>query len=291
MAGRGTDIKLGGERKYDEHFEALLQEEDINENEKHQILEIKDLIDRLKLDDAKSRSESLSLTAKKGLLKIIDLAYDWIDENKRVKELGGLYILGTERHEARRIDNQLRGRSGRQGDPGESRFYISMDDDLMRLFGGDRLQKMLSGIGMKEGELIEHPWITSRIEKAQKKVETRNFEIRKHLLEYDDVLNKQRVFIYQKRDEILEDQSIIDRVYQSTKEILEDFIYEYQSNIKMGVDVAALEFTKQLKKIFYVEPVELIRKYQNDSKSLLEVVLNLLKEELYTKDKVLGHSI
>ncbi|HOV15306.1 MAG TPA: preprotein translocase subunit SecA, partial [Spirochaetota bacterium] len=289
MAGRGTDIKLGGERKYDEHFEELLQEEDIQEKEKHLILDIKELIDRLKLDDAKSKAESLGNTAKKGINKIIDLAYEWIEENKAVKEVGGLFILGTERHEARRIDNQLRGRSGRQGDPGESRFYISMDDDLMRLFGGERLQRMLHGIGMKEGELIEHPWITGAIEKAQKRVETRNFEIRKHLLEYDDVLNKQRVFIYQKRDEILEDDSIIDRVFQSTEEILEDYIEDYHDNMKRGLDVVCLELTKSLKGTFYIEPVELIKKNQSDPKTLRENILNILKEELYSKDKILGH--
>ncbi|HPO49268.1 MAG TPA: preprotein translocase subunit SecA, partial [Spirochaetota bacterium] len=289
MAGRGTDIKLGGERKYDEHFEALLQEEDIAENEKHIILEIKELIDRLKLEEAKTRAESLGNTAKKGINKIVDLAYDWIEENKRVKEVGGLFILGTERHEARRIDNQLRGRSGRQGDPGESRFYISMDDDLMRLFGGEKLQKMLSGIGMKEGELIEHPWITGAIEKSQKRVESRNFEIRKHLLEYDDVLNKQRVFIYQKRDEILEDSKIIERVFQSTEEILEDFINDYHDNMKKGLDVVCLELTKNLKNTFFIEPVELIKKYQNDPKTLYENILTLLKDELSEKDRILGH--
>ena len=127
---------------------------------------------------------------------------------REVKQAGGLHVLGTERHEARRIDNQLRGRSGRQGDPGSSRFYISLDDDLMRLFGGENLKGVMSRLGMKEGEPIYHPWVNKAIERAQKRVEERNFEIRKHLLEYDDVLNEQRKFIYARRDEILADENL-----------------------------------------------------------------------------------
>ena len=111
-------------------------------------------------------------------------------------DAGGLYILGTERHESRRIDNQLRGRSGRQGDPGESRFYISLEDDLIRIFAGDSFKKNMECFGMKEDEIIESRMVSKRIERAQEKVEKHNFEIRKHLLEYDDVLNQQRIVIY-----------------------------------------------------------------------------------------------
>jgi len=116
---------------------------------------------------------------------------------------GGLHILGTERHEARRIDNQLRGRSGRQGDPGSSRFYLSLEDELMRLFGSDRIGKIMQRLGMEEGQEIESPMVTKAIAGAQKRVEGRNFDIRKHLLEYDDVMNSQREYIYKERDEIL----------------------------------------------------------------------------------------
>mgnify|MGYP002223819371 CR=1 FL=1 len=121
-----------------------------------------------------------------------------------VREVGGLRIIGTERHESRRIDNQLRGRAGRQGDPGSSKFYLSLDDDLMRIFAGDKLKRNMERIGMKAGESIEHRMVTRSIEKAQEKVEKHNFDIRKHLLEYDDVLNNQRSVIYQYRREILE---------------------------------------------------------------------------------------
>ena len=116
---------------------------------------------------------------------------------------GGLHILGTERHEARRIDNQLRGRAGRQGDPGSSRFYLSLEDDLLRIFGADRMQNLMQRLGMEEGVPIEHRFVTRAIRNAQEKVEAHNFDIRKHLLEYDDVLNKQREVIYARRREVL----------------------------------------------------------------------------------------
>ena len=122
-------------------------------------------------------------------------------------QLGGLHIIGTERHESRRIDNQLRGRSGRQGDPGSSRFYLSLEDDLLRIFGSERIQRIMDRLGMEEGEPIEHKLVTRAIGTAQKRVETRNFEIRKHLLEYDDVMNKQREIVYGMRREILEGES------------------------------------------------------------------------------------
>ncbi|MGH7739291.1 MAG: preprotein translocase subunit SecA, partial [bacterium] len=125
-----------------------------------------------------------------------------------MKEAGGLAVLGTERHESRRIDNQLRGRSGRQGDPGLSRFYVSLEDDLMRIFGSDRLQKLMTSLGMEEGEVISHPWVSKAIERAQKAVEGHNFDIRKHLIEYDDVMNKQREVIYRQRNRVLRETDI-----------------------------------------------------------------------------------
>ena len=120
-------------------------------------------------------------------------------EQTEVIKAGGLHIIGTERHESRRIDNQLRGRSGRQGDPGSSRFFLSLEDDLMRIFGSDKLQALMDKLGLEEGEAIEHKMVTRAIEGAQKKVEGHNFDIRKHLLEYDDVMNRQREIIYDQR--------------------------------------------------------------------------------------------
>ncbi len=190
MAGRGTDIKLGGNPE----FRA-----------------------RRKLGD--QPEEALPPLLRRELAA-------WEGDYRAVKEAGGLHVLGTERHDARRIDNQLRGRSGRQGDPGSSRFYISLDDDLMRLFGGENLKGVMSRLGMKEGEPIYHPWVNKAIERAQKRVEERNFEIRKHLLEYDDVLNEQRKFIYSRRDEILADERLADRVLASAMDIYEGLFEE-----------------------------------------------------------------
>src|SRR6185503_18994723 len=119
------------------------------------------------------------------------------------REIGGLYILGTERHESRRIDNQLRGRAGRQGDPGASKFYLSLEDDLMRIFAGDRVKNLMERMGMPDDEPIEHPWVTKSVENAQKKVEERNFDIRKNVLEYDDVMSSQRKTIYDLRQSLL----------------------------------------------------------------------------------------
>src|SRR5690606_1905994 len=124
-------------------------------------------------------------------------------EHDEVIALGGLHILGTERHESRRIDNQLRGRAGRQGDPGSSRFYLSLEDDLMRIFAGDRVKNLMDRMGMPDDEPIEHPWVTKSVENAQRKVEERNFDIRKNLLEYDDVMNAQRKTVYSLRQQLL----------------------------------------------------------------------------------------
>ena len=138
-----------------------------------------------------------------------------------------MYIIGTERHESRRIDNQLRGRAGRQGDPGASRFYLSMQDELMRLFGSDRMMVVMQKLGLKEGEDIQHPWISKAVENAQKKVEGMNFDIRKHLIDFDNVMNKQREAVYRLRNEILEGEdlsaTIQDMLLESAEEKIEQW--------------------------------------------------------------------
>ncbi|HBE00854.1 MAG TPA: preprotein translocase subunit SecA [Spirochaetia bacterium] len=138
-----------------------------------------------------------------------------------VKEAGGLHVLGSERHESRRIDNQLRGRSGRQGDPGSSRFYLSLEDELMRLFGSERISNIMLRLGMEEGQEIEHALVNRAIENAQKKVESRNFDIRKHLLEYDDVMNQQRKYVYEERDFVLNQDSILDKIFEIIERVVE----------------------------------------------------------------------
>ncbi|UTD07282.1 preprotein translocase subunit SecA [Treponema denticola] len=204
MAGRGTDIKLGGSPEM-----RAKKRTGINPNPDY-------------------------------YEKVLAEEYTkWQSDYNEVKELGGLYVIGTERHESRRIDNQLRGRSGRQGDPGRSKFFLSLDDDLMRLFGGENLKNVMSKIGMRAGEPIEHPWINKSIEKAQTKVENRNFDIRKHLLEYDDVLNEQRSFIYEQRNAILADENLIERIYATLEEFISEKFDEYSSSSKAEKEESA----------------------------------------------------
>ncbi|WP_010302947.1 preprotein translocase subunit SecA [Candidatus Odyssella thessalonicensis] len=192
MAGRGTDIKLGG------NLEARIAKEIAGLTDEN---EVKKVVDRV-TEEVKALEE-------------------------QVKAAGGLYVIGTERHESRRIDNQLRGRSGRQGDPGESKFYISLQDDLMRIFGSDRLDAMLRKLGVKEGEAISHAWISKALERAQQKVEARNFDIRKHLLRYDDVMNDQRKIIYEQRRELMLSQDISEMVADMRSDVIETIVQRH----------------------------------------------------------------
>ena len=185
MAGRGTDIQLGG------NPEMKLQEMLKGDETPEQIAELKNKIDA-------------------------EVAAD----KEKVLAAGGLYILGTERHESRRIDNQLRGRAGRQGDPGTSKFFLSMQDDLMRIFGSEKMSNVLQRLGLPEGEALVHPWISKALEKAQQKVEERNFDIRKNLLKYDNVMNEQRKIIYEQRREIMESEDLSDTIKEMRDEYL-----------------------------------------------------------------------
>ncbi|MDX1595052.1 MAG: SEC-C metal-binding domain-containing protein, partial [Gammaproteobacteria bacterium] len=187
MAGRGTDIVLGG--NLDAELAELGPEAD---------------------DAARAR-----------------LREKWTSRHARVIDAGGLHVIGTERHESRRIDNQLRGRSGRQGDPGSTRFYLSLEDNLMRIFASERVSGLMQKLGMQEGEAIEHPWVTKAIENAQRKVEGHNFDIRKQLLEYDDVANDQRQKIYELRDELLSDSDIAETIDEIRADVLEQTIDQY----------------------------------------------------------------
>jgi len=192
MAGRGTDIQLGGnvEMQVEQQIAAL--------------------------PESQREEKRAELTAK--------IEADIAEAKKMVLDAGGLYVIGTERHEARRIDNQLRGRSGRQGDPGRSKFYLSLEDDLMRIFGSERIDTMLRKLGLEEGEAIIHPWINKALEKAQKKVEERNYEIRKNLLKYDDVMNDQRKVIYEQRKELMVIEDVSDTVVEMREQAIEDAV-------------------------------------------------------------------
>ena len=148
------------------------------------------------------------------------------EEKKKIKELGGLFVIGTERHESRRIDNQLRGRSGRQGDEGNSIFYISLEDDLMRIFGSESIDTIMKKFGLKEGESIDHPWINKALERAQQRVEGRNFDIRKTLLKFDDVMNDQRKVIFEQRKEILKSNNVNEIINSFLEDLIKNFINE-----------------------------------------------------------------
>ena len=192
MAGRGTDIQLGG------NLEMRLKEILKGGETEEQIADIKE---KLKKQIAEDKEKAMAA--------------------------GGLYVLGTERHESRRIDNQLRGRSGRQGDPGTSKFFLSLEDDLMRIFGSERMSNMLQKLGLPEGEALIHPWINKALEKAQQKVEERNFDIRKNLLKYDNVMNDQRKVIYEQRHELMEAEDVAETVAEMREDYLADVIHNY----------------------------------------------------------------
>lgn len=215
MAGRGTDIVLGGAQLFKESLESWTDSDPV-------VVEFKEATLRSNFEKAESVVNRLDTQAKKSKAnEILGNAKIWKKNHDEVLEAGGLHILGTERHEARRIDNQLRGRSGRQGDPGSSRFYLSLQDDLMRIFGSDRIAGIMERLKMPEGQEIEHPMVSNAIARAQKRVEGHNFDIRKHLLEYDDVMNRQRIVIYKMRNEVLEGKDVTTLVKEFLDEIIE----------------------------------------------------------------------
>ncbi|HPD79163.1 MAG TPA: preprotein translocase subunit SecA, partial [Spirochaetota bacterium] len=219
MAGRGTDIVLGGKRSYIDDVDNHRPVHDLKlwEDFRYKII-------NSEFDEAEKLIEQMQGQDKNKALAIVKNGREWIKNHNIVVEAGGLHILGTERHESRRIDNQLRGRSGRQGDPGSSRFYLSLEDDLMRLFGSDRISRVMDRLGMEEGQEIESPMVSKAIATAQKRVEGRNFEIRKHLLEYDDVMNAQRTFIYKERNEILDGADLSVKISGYFAEVLSERI-------------------------------------------------------------------
>ena len=215
----------------------------------------------------------------------------WQAKHEEVIELGGLYILGTERHESRRIDNQLRGRAGRQGDPGASRFYLSLEDPLMRIFASDRVGNMMRKFGMKEGEAIEHPWITKAIANAQKKVESRNFDIRKQLLEYDDVANDQRKAIYSQRNDLLDNVDIKETIDSIRGDVFSTVIDQYipPQSIEEMWDVAGLEAA--LKSDFDLDlPIaKWLDEEQNlHEENLRERILQLAQDKYLEKETAAG---
>jgi len=255
MAGRGTDIKLGGNPEHRARRRA----------------------------GTNATEEQYAAIYKEELEK-------WKKDYEEVKSTGGLYVIGTERHESRRIDNQLRGRSGRQGDPGKSKFFISMDDELMRLFGGERMKNIMSKIGMSGGDAINHPMLNKSIENAQKKVEERNFEIRKHLLDYDDVMNQQRKFIYEQRDEILVDNDLKKRVNDATADIIGDYIDEFNQSARNDQNEALKDLIEKLRAKFgYTLVVDSESKEYKNPETLEKRIIADLEQDLINKENLIGH--
>ncbi len=253
MAGRGTDIVLGG------NLEAEL-----------------------------SAAGDLSAEAEAKLRE------DWTARHEAVLEAGGLHILGTERHESRRIDNQLRGRSGRQGDPGVSRFYLSLEDNLMRIFASDRVKGFMQALGMEKGEAIEHRMVTNAIEKAQRKVEGRNFDIRKQLLEYDDVANDQRRIIYRQRDALLGEEEVGETITQIRSDVVNEGIDSYipPMSVEEQWDVPGLE--RQLEAEFAVTlPLQAWLEESKDlhEESLRERIVEEVQAAYDTKSSVVGEGM
>ena len=227
MAGRGTDIVLGGNAE--KQIELVREDAGLDEAAKEQ--------------------------------RITRLKTEWQELHQQVLASGGLHIIGTERHESRRVDNQLRGRSGRQGDPGSSRFYLSLEDPLLRIFASDRVTAIMNRFKLPEGEAIEHSWVTRAIENAQRKVEARNFDMRKQILEYDDVANDQRKVIYQQRSELLESADITETIQAMREDVLDNTISQYipphsmeeQWDVPVLEKVLAAEFRLDLSLVHWLE--------------------------------------
>ncbi|MDR2481220.1 MAG: preprotein translocase subunit SecA [Spirochaetaceae bacterium] len=258
MAGRGTDIKLGGNP---EHRARKRAGTDVPPEKFAQILE--------------------------------EETEKWRTDYEEIKNCGGLYVIGTERHESRRIDNQLRGRSGRQGDPGRSKFFLSMDDELMRLFGGAKMKNLMAKIGMEKGEPLYHPMLNKSIERAQKRVEEHNFEIRKHLLEYDDVLNQQRKFIYEQRDAILTDDNLKNRVYNAAQDMVNKAVDRFDYDSRRDADAAFAVLAEFLKLKFnytltkdHADTNDFIKR--NPKEMLKQTVLDALEKDVSDKEALIG---
>jgi preprotein translocase subunit SecA len=218
MAGRGTDIQLGG---------------NADMRVKNELVGIQD-------DDEKAR-----ITAQ--------IRAEVAANKEKAKAAGGLYIVGTERHESRRIDNQLRGRSGRQGDPGASKFFLSLQDDLMRIFGSERMDTMLSRLGLEKGEAIAHPWVNKALEKAQQKVEARNFEMRKNIIKYDDVLNDQRKVIFEQRKEIMGADDVADQIADFREEVVEELVARHIPEKAYAEQWDAIGLHEEIFRIFDID--------------------------------------
>jgi preprotein translocase subunit SecA len=292
MAGRGTDILLGGNPEHMARQQALAEEiaERLPKGEE-KFVDDDDFVYYFHVD---------------GFFRVPRPDWERIyshfrrqtdTEHEKVVDVGGLHILGTERHEARRIDNQLRGRAGRQGDPGSSRFYLSLEDDLMRIFGSDRIAGLMQRLGMEEGVPIEHGMVTKAIERAQKQVEAQNFSVRKHLLEYDDVMNKQRESVYTLRREVLDgqvhisDEELVDTrgyLIALAEDILDEQVDRFTSKQVDPQDWDLEAFKREVSRIFGIDPASLdpLELEQKNSDEIGDTVWEAVKASYEEKEKL-----
>ena len=279
MAGRGTDIVLGGNPEYMAKLDMK------KAGYPDEIIAF--------VDSFQETNDEELLKAREEYRKLYEKHKIETDKNaEEVIKVGGLHIIGTERHESRRIDNQLRGRSGRQGDPGSSRFYISLEDDLMRLFGGERIRDMIDNMNMPDDEPLEHKILTRSIESAQKKVEGNNFAIRKHVLQYDDVMNKQREVIYGERRKVLEGENLREHILGMTKNIIENAVemYTMQSKYPEEWDIAGLE--NHLGNIFLPKGALKVENIDSlDKDTLIDKLYTIALERYEEKEKEIGEEL
>lgn len=276
MAGRGTDIVLGGNPEYLAKLD--LKKKGYSE----EVISIVDSF--IETDDEEV------LKAREEYRKLYEKHKIETDKNaEKVIQVGGLHIIGTERHESRRIDNQLRGRSGRQGDPGSSRFYISLEDDLMRLFGGDKIREMVDNLNMPDDEPLEHKLLTRSIENAQRKVEGNNFAIRKHVLQYDDVMNKQREVIYGERRRVLEGENLREHILGMLRSIIEKAVEMYTMESKYPEEWDIIGLENYLSNIFLPKGILKIEDIESlDKDSLVDRLYNIGEERYKLKEEEIG---
>ncbi|OAG27184.1 preprotein translocase subunit SecA [Thermodesulfatator autotrophicus] len=279
MAGRGVDILLGG------NPEGLAKEALAEEGYDLDSIDPSAWNEALQM--AKQGEDPTTKYPERWAEVLYQKVKECQEDYEQVKALGGLHIIGTERHESRRIDNQLRGRAGRQGDPGSSRFYLSLEDDLLRLFGSDKLRGIMDRLGIEEGEPIEHPFVSKAIEQAQKKVEAHHFEIRKHLLEYDDVMNKQREVIYSQRKEILASENIRDWITDMIRDLCEGIVEEFRGEKGTPVDWDLEALKDRFMSIFGFRPE--IKEDLLDAKELIENLTEQALRAYEEKEQEIGH--
>ncbi len=272
MAGRGTDIMLGGNSEY---------------LAKQEMRKFGYSEDQIEQATAFNETDDQEVLASRNKFKELKAKYDneIKDEKEKVISAGGLKIIGTERHESRRIDNQLRGRSGRQGDPGESRFYISLDDDLMKIFGGDMITRVYDTLGADEDMPIESKIISNAVESAQKKVEGRNFSIRKNVLSYDDVMNVQRGIIYGERRKVLDGEDLKEHITKMMNSLAEDTVNEYLSNID-NINVEGFE--QEIKEIYGISELDSLHKDRIKAHDVAEELKDKIHTAYEEKEKEIG---